>query len=240
MKATKLLCGQLFALVLILLTATTTVAPVWANNGKQQDGEGQYANLTALWWQWVYAQPAMDVGSTNTNPVFDSTGAYAAAGQENGIGPGNKIFFLTGSFGANVVRTVTVPEGKALFFPVINFEYDNAVDPPTSYNVPKLRELAAASIDGATALYARINGAPLDIFRTKSPTFDYTLPDENSIYDYFGLIGPQFEGRIKPAVSDGYWVYVPPLPAGSYLLQFGGAIPATGFSIDITYNLTIQ
>ena len=238
MRTQRLHLRQIFAFLLIVLTVGT-VTPAWANNGKQEDGEGKYANLTALWWQWVYAQPAIDVGGTNTNPVFDSTGAYAASGQEDGIGPDNRIFFLVGSFGSDVVRTVTVPEGKALFFPVINYEYDNALDPPTNYEVPKLRELVAAIMDGATSLYARLDGIPLEIFRTKSPTFDYTMPDENSVYDYFGLEGPQFQGRIKPAVSDGYWVYIPPLPPGDYLLEFGGAIPPA-FSINITYNLTIE
>jgi hypothetical protein len=99
--------------------------------------------------------------------------------------------------------------------------------------------LAAGTVDTTTTVHARINGVPLEIFRTKSPTFDYTLPDENSIYDYFGLFGPQFEGRIKPAVSDGYWVYVPPLQPGNYLLEFGGA-NSSGFSTNATYHLTIN
>ena len=237
MKPKRLHCGQLFALVLILF-AVVTATPVLANNGKQEDGEGQYANLTALWWQWLYAQPAIDVGGTNTNPSLDSTGAYAASGQEDGIGPGNKIFFLAGTFGVDAVRTVTVPKGKALFFPAISSEVDNAADPPTNYNVPQLRAFAAANVDATTAVHASINGAALEILRIKSPTFDYTLPDENSLYDYFGLVGPQFEGRIKPAVSDGYWVYVPPLQPGTYLLQFDSASPS--LSINVTYHLTIN
>jgi hypothetical protein len=56
---------------------------------------------------------------------------------------------------------------------------------------------------------------------------------------YFGLVGPQFEGRIKPAVADGYWAYIPPLPPGEYLLEFGGAT-SLGFSLNVTYFLTIE
>jgi len=224
------------------LTALVTVAalaPVWADNGKREDGEGKYADLTALWWQWALAQPAVDVDGTNTNPVLDTTGEYAAAGQEDGIGPANKFFFLAGTFGFDAVRTVTVPEGKALFFPVINNEWDNAVEPPTDYTVPELRAISAASIDSVTSKYARLDGEDLEIFRTKSPTFSYTMPDENSLYEYFGLVGPQFEGTIKPVVSDGYWVHIPPLPPGEYTLQFGGA-NSSGFSLNVTYNLTIE
>jgi hypothetical protein len=108
----------------VTVTAATLIPAMTAsaqNNGKQQHGEAKYAHLSAQWWQWVFAQPAVDVNGTNTNPVLDATGAYAAAGQANGIGPGNKFFFLTGTYGSDVVRTVTVPKGKALFFPVINY-----------------------------------------------------------------------------------------------------------------------
>ena len=85
------------------------------DNGKRQVGEGKYADLTADWWRWVYAQPAVDVGGTNTNPVLDSTGAYAATGQPDGIGPGNNYFFLAGTFGGDDTRTLTIPHGEALF-----------------------------------------------------------------------------------------------------------------------------
>jgi hypothetical protein len=78
---------------------------VQADNGKQQAGEGTYADLTATWWEWVLAQPAVAVAGTNTNPVPDTTGAYAAVGQEDGIGPANKYFFLAGSFGGAVILT---------------------------------------------------------------------------------------------------------------------------------------
>src|SRR5262245_59664768 len=111
---------------LLIFGLTALFAMMVAAPGQAQDG-GKYGNLTALWWQWVNAQPAVDVGGTNTNPVLDSTGAYATVGQENGIGPGNKFFFLAGTFGGEVTRTVTVPRGKALFFPVLNYEADNAV-----------------------------------------------------------------------------------------------------------------
>jgi hypothetical protein len=111
----------------MLILATTAPAQ---NNGKQEDGEGKYANLTAVWEAWVFAQPAVDIGGTNTNPAVDSTGEFAAVGQEDGIGPGNKFFFPAGTFGGDAVRTVTVPRGKALFFPVIASNFDNAVPFP--------------------------------------------------------------------------------------------------------------
>jgi hypothetical protein len=222
---------------IVAVAALTLVAAalVPANAASAQN---DYGELTARWWTWVYAQPAMDIGGTNTNPILDSTGQFATGGQEHGIGPANKYFFLTGTFGGTAVRNVTVPTGKALFFPIINAEVDNAVDPPTNNKVPALKAIAKASIDAATLLHATFDGAPVTIFRSTSPTFDYTLPDENSIYDYFKLFGPQFEGRVKPAVADGYWAYLPPPAPGAHVLKFQSA-NSLGFTLDVTYNLTI-
>jgi hypothetical protein len=220
----------------ILCVAAATLVPAPAASAAQD-----YGSLTARWWQWVYAQPASDVGGTNTNPVLDTTGTYATAGQENGIGPANKYFFLTGLFapGGKVTRTVTVPEGKALFFPIFNSELDNAFDPPTNNSVPQLKAIAKDQIDAATELTATLNGKAVTIFRSTSPTFQYTVPDENSIYDYFGAVGPQFEGTIKPAVADGYWAYIPPPPPGGYVLKINSA-DRNGFKLDVTYNLTVK
>ena len=217
-------------------TAATLIPATTAQGG------GKYGNLTTRWWQWVLAQPAVDVGGTNTNPLLDTTGDFAAVGQENGIGPGNKYFFLTGNFGGvtRTVRTVTVPEGKALFFPIFNIEVDNAVEPPTNHSVPALTALAKAAIDGATTVEAQLDGEDIEIFRTTSPTFSYTVPEENSIYEYFGLVGPQFEGRIEPVVADGYWAYIPPPSPGEHILEFDSAAASTGFELHVTYLLTIQ
>jgi hypothetical protein len=235
-------------LTALLSVATTT--PVGAqSNGKQEAGEGKYANLTATWWQWVFAQQTVDVPSmiapvtTNTNPLFDTTGEYATVGQENGIGPANKYFFLAGGGPSAITRTVTVPRGKALFFPIANTDVDNNTPlPATNYTVPQLRAQAKAQIDSipVDSLFATLDDEPVEIFRTKSPTFQYTLPAENSFYAYlgltFGITFAQLSGTVKPAVSDGYWAFIPALPSGFYVLHFG--TPA--FGQDMTYHITIK
>ncbi|HEY5880601.1 MAG TPA: hypothetical protein VIU11_16945 [Nakamurella sp.] len=221
-------------LVLIWVAIATVVFAPTASAAKD------YGSLTATWWQWALAQPAIDVAATNTNtnPVLDTTGEYATAGQPAGIGPANKYFFLAGTFGQDVVRTVTVPPGKTLFFPIFNFEADNAVDPITHFKVPELKALAKANVDGAINLTATFDGAPVAFFRSTSPVFDYTMPDENSIYEYFGFTGPQFTGRIKPAVADGYWAILPPPTPGEHVLRFTAASSLIDFSLDVTYQLT--
>jgi hypothetical protein len=225
------------AVAALTLVAAATVVPATTASAAKD-----YGQLTATWWAWTYSRPAIDTAGTNTHPILDSNGAFAAVGQENGIGPGNEYFFLTGSFGQTLTRTVTVPRGKTLFFPIINIETDNAVDPPTDNGVPALRALAAATIDAVDTddLSATFDGQAVEFFRSTSPVFDYTLPAENSVYDYFGLFGAQFEGRIKPAVADGYWAVVPPPSPGSHVLHFHSQIgDPPSFVVDITYNLTV-
>jgi hypothetical protein len=231
------LWGLLGLSVAVVLLVVLPRALLQADDGDK----GKYGQLTATWWQWVLGQPAVDVDGTNTNPVLDSTAAYATVGQENGIGPGNKYFFLTGTFGGSATRTVTIPSGKTLFFPLINTEVDNASEPPTDYKVPELRDIATANIDGTViaSLVARLDGADVSYFRKASPVFSYTLPDQNSLYAYFGLFGPQFEGTIDPAVSDGYWAVIPPLSKGSHVVELAGAY-SNGFSVSATYNLTVN
>ena len=203
------------------------------DNGKREDGAGKYAELSAEWWQWVYKQPVA------TNPLFDETGAPPANGQPNGSGPAGKVFFLAGVINVSGMaeRTITVPAGKDLFFPVLNNEADNVAVPPTNYSVPELRALAAAIVAKTTEYHASLNGVSLktEIVRVKSPTFSYVLPDEDNISQFFGI---DVSGRIKPAVSDGYWLYIPALPPGNYDLNFGGTLgPPYNFSLDIRYHI---
>ena len=62
-----------------------------------------------------------------TIPVLDTTGENADVGQE---GP---VWFLAGNLGGITVRECAVPEGKALFFPILNeFSDNNAGDPPST------------------------------------------------------------------------------------------------------------
>ena len=101
-----------------------------------------YGEWSARWWQWSYSLP------TTHHPLFDTAGCEA--------GQTGKVWFLGGTFtliqqGNEVVgvaeRTCDVPAGKALFFPLLNAEWDNVcppLDPPLS--VPALRQAAAAAL----------------------------------------------------------------------------------------------
>src|SRR5262249_11372166 len=66
-----------------------------------------YGQWVVAYWQWAMSIPMA------SNPwANDPTGQFAALGQ---IGP---VWFLGGSLGDSVTRTLTIPAGKAIFLPV--------------------------------------------------------------------------------------------------------------------------
>ena len=209
-----------------LLTALLALlaAPRLTADGEPGD---QYAQLTAEWWQWVYSLPVSD------NPLFDETGAKAYNAQ-----PNKKVFFLVGVINESgtATRQITIPQGTPLFGPVINVEWDNigADDPLT---VPELRDVAAAMMDSVEEVDLILDGQPRPdlVDRITSPVFSYDLPAEDNIYQFFGV---DVSGRIKPAVSDGFWFYIPPLAKGTHTLVIHGA--TADFELTVTYEITVK
>ena len=157
-------------------------------------------------------------------------------------------------------RTITVKQGTAIFFPIINVEWDDTYIKPrlggtTSWpngkpmGIAVLMGLVNASIDKASGVFANLNREDtgttvgLPIVRLQSPPFAYKLPaTDNVAQDNWGL---DIKGTVAPAISDGLWVPISgdTLTPGSYVLDFGGQIPydAAGdlFIEHITYNITV-
>jgi hypothetical protein len=97
-------CTVLGALVFIV--ASVIMLPVQkAYAGTSWQNLSQ-AELTVVWWQWVYSIPASD------NPLLDDTGASAYISQ-----PYSDLLFLAGSFLGPVTRNISVKQGTALFSP---------------------------------------------------------------------------------------------------------------------------
>ncbi len=214
---------------LAALLVVSAAAPVAAqDNGKREEGEGKYAQWTAEWWQWIYSLPVSD------NPLFDETGEKAGTAQ-----PNPKAFYLGGVINESntAERAITIPQNTPLFGPVINYQNDNVYN-AEPLTVPQLRAGAAAAVDTAT-FTLELDGVqrPDLVTRIKSPVFYYDLPEEDNIYQFFGV---DVTGRIKPSVSDGYWFYIPPLAPGTHTLIFTGTFPDLNFSLAITYHITVQ
>jgi len=194
-----------------------------------------YGEWGARWWQWALAQPAA------VNPLFDTTGAYCGQGQ---LGP---VWFLAGAFGGTFVRSCSVPAGKALFFPVVNQEWDNfvCVEPDSTLDVAGLRAFAKSVIDLTSGLAVTVDGASVQglgtglttSYRVTSPVFSYTLPPANVVLA-LGCADAA-PGTYTPIVDDGVYLMLAPLPAGPHIIRIQAENPAFGFFLDVTYNLVV-
>ena len=75
------------------------------------------------------------------------------------------------------------------------------------------------------------------IVRSQSPFFKLEKYPVDSIWTVFGYPSWIFENG--PSVSDGFWVMLPPLKPGSYVLKFSATAPGQAVQQDLTYHLII-
>lgn len=201
-----------------------------------------YAEWATEFWKWIYGYPA---GSDKDcrNPLLDTTGDGCAVGQD----PNSPVFFLAGNGGATVVRSrCVVPVGKALFFPIVNTEADNAgVPPEKSLKVDEMKAQLASFFDAVVVpdLKVFVDGRAipnLAAYKTGPTQFTYAVPPEPNAYTCFGATG--ISGTIDPAVDAGYYMMLDPLCPGEHTVQFVGHVRASpdDFHLDVTYKLTVR
>jgi hypothetical protein len=218
--------------IAIMLLTGGVIIPASASisSGPQTFPSGQNKKLSAQWWQWVLPIPPA------INPLFDDNPCNVRQS-----GP---FFFLAGTTGGEKVeRTCTIPEGKSIFFPVVNFfqTVDKAIPAKPPNNTPfntvgEVRKLVTENIDQAHNLHASVDGVNinLDNARAQSPPFLFTLGDDNIFKAPAGTYR---------ALSDGYWVALKPLSVGEHEISFSGeGVDPLGnpFSVDVTYHITVK
>jgi hypothetical protein len=221
-----------FVLGLSLTNGFCTLSSSQVVPPKQKAFEMSYGEWSARWWQYVFGLPEAN------NPLSDTTGAQCGLGQ---WGP---VFFLVGTTGGDpVVRSCTIPAGKGLLIPVVNFGGAVPDDAGTIEEVTGIAASAADLIDVST-LSVTIDGVAvknLGDFRFRSPIFSFTGSTPN-IFSVYGCVitAPHcYEGFHDQAVADGYWILLNPLPAGNHTVHLHGEIPDWGFVVDVTYHLTV-
>ena len=72
-----------------------------------------YGDWGAEWWKWTLGLPAE--GHPILQDDCEGPDCSCDAGQSG------SLWFLTGTFGGTAVRSCTVPTGKTLFFPLLNW-----------------------------------------------------------------------------------------------------------------------
>jgi hypothetical protein len=209
--------------------------------------QGEWADN---WSQWVWSFPS------DTFPITDETGASCGLRQTGGV------WFLAGSFVDNVEhhRTCSIPHGKYIFFPIFNTlsfspEFPEQGDVCNKYasKVDRIRcdannDMVASGADrdpnsrqpGPVILEATIDGKhvrdPFAYRNQSSPGgFKFFVRDGSILTEApFSLPrGPRF-----PAVADGYWIMLSPLPLGDHLIHIF-AKNEDGGVLDVTWSVVI-
>jgi hypothetical protein len=174
------------------------------------------SNWSRSWWQW--AASFDNAGS----PVSDRTGARCGAGQQE------EVWFLAGTYGnQRILRACSVPAGKYLFFPLIN--YVAAPEPGTALSCSAVMDDVRDTVDGVTDLVLRIDGKAQEGLQA------HRIASQGC----FDLGARRAQpGRKVPSAGDGYYVMLAPLPAGTHKLEFGGRLQ--DMTQAITYTLQVR
>jgi hypothetical protein len=192
-----------------------------------------YGAWSAAWWQQAMADgTAPFTAGTKENPAVVNCTALGTP----------QVAFLVGAAGnptggGGGFRTCTIGPGHALLIPVVNAECSTLEG--NGKTEAQLQKCAADLIGEVKtdSLHASVDGQPvtgLTAYRFESGLFSFTSSGENA----FGV-----PAGTTPAVADGYWIMLTPLPPGVHTVNFGGKAFCTddscGFTTDATYTITV-
>ncbi|HJT49548.1 MAG TPA: hypothetical protein VJ729_15295 [Nitrososphaeraceae archaeon] len=159
-----------------------------------------------LWCKWFLSIPKLK------NPALDISGKNCAVNQTE-----KNVWFLTGTFGNDslVKRKCRIPNGRALFFPILVKENSFKEDSDITTEL-ELVSRARHAMDRVIQMEARVDGEEiyqLESYRARSRVFDIGFPRSNVYSVRPGL---------TRSVCDGYWLFVKPFKAGKHWLYFSG------------------
>ena len=189
-----------------------------------------YGEWSAVWWKWAMELPVTG-NPFNDDPSFDVTN-----------GQTGDVWFLAAPFGT-VSRSITIPDGKALFIGLLNAEASDLEGLGTTEAERRATAEWFADHIVTTSLSCTIDGvavANLSAYRASSPEFSFTAPTP-------WLFGAT--GGAGVSVADGYYLMIAPFSIGAHTIHYSGAFHfaiAEGdpfdadFGLDMTYNLTVR
>jgi len=236
---------RILVVAVVLGLAVLAVPSVMANDNdrdgpkvmdRQSVAYGRtYSEWSGAWWQWALSIPVAN------HPLFDNG--------DCSVGQSGPVWFLGGKFCATnqndcgyngVVRSCSVPAGKALYIPILNAEWTSLELGDPKAQIDDMRANLAAAMDGTSNEFD-IDGKQirnlLQDFRVQSPATVFTIPDDN-LWTAIGE-GTFTGGAYFPLVDDGVYVMLAPLRAGPHKIHFHGYMPMYNFTLDITYNLVV-
>ena len=147
------------------------------------------------------------------------------------------MWFLAGGYGTSrISRSCTVPQGRYIFFPVINVI--TGAPPDLSDACATAKREAARNNDSYVYIRVSLNGSEVD----KAERFRIASEE---CFDLFSRLPQQMRPQVGyHSATDGYWIMLKPLPAGQYHLEFKAFYTNDGDAFgdmvqNISYDLTI-
>ncbi len=207
--------STLIALLLLCSHSTTAAETLLLSPEVSVSGTSQ-SEWSRKWWQWAASF------EHQRSPIADQTGSFCAS-KQNG-----DVWFLAGTYGTKrTIRTCTVPTGKYLFFPLINYVVTPSSVGSTDCN--SVMSTAARMTDQVSNLLLEVDGVRYgDLERHRQST--------RSCFDIGVLAEPKI--RIYPSAANGYYVMLKPLPPGTHTLNFGGVLPSMVQAV--TYTIIVE
>lgn len=181
-----------------------------------------YSESPRIWWQYWLGIP------NNEHPGVDYDSKKCSVHQKGPvwflpdvISKGNQVAYTLRQFSCEI------PKGKAILFPLstgscwLGIPEFKDISNKLSSDPKVDAELKACAIspqDNTRILYVRINGTDLDTSKLDRATtgfFNMTTP-ASPVTDIFQGI----QSGTSRAIADGYFLFLPPLPEGTYLIDF--------------------
>lgn len=183
----------------------------------------EYANM---WWQWTNTMGKKE------SPVIDR------AGDKCGVNQSGNVWFLAGGYGSSKIsRKCVIPEGKHIFFPIINMAYWPRQG--RTITCERVKKGAALNNDNLLLINAELDGNQIpevSKYRIKS----------DKCFDLLGLIPKKLNApKIFPSATDGYWLMLKPLTKGKHTLKFSAQYNRVNGTFgqmaqDIEYELEVK
>jgi hypothetical protein len=243
---------QLLSAVVVALLGSSALMPTNAQADPSLQVLGStIGEWSAKWWKWAQSIPL------SSSPLTDTDGRYCGEGQK---GP---VWFLGGSWGPlvgqSVSRSCHVPADKSILFPIFTSIWVNTTldDPNNSKadmracvaglpnTVVGCGTIGSEQVAGGLTATLSLESGPQNrpvifhtpIVRSQSPFFKLGKYPDDSIWSIYGVPSSIFENG--PSVSDGFWVMLPPLKPGTYVLRFSATAAGPALQQDLTYRLVV-
>jgi len=196
-----------------------------------------YGDWGAEWWKWALSVPFAQ------SPINDTTGQY---GSQNQRGP---VWFLAGTFGQFAERTIRIPAGKFIFFPLVNMWNDFPCPDPNfkpaeGQSMEEFLTIGVAPYidpwltEPDNTLSAKVDGVELknlNLYRGISHLTKFKA-DPSQI-----AIDTCITGKNQVGVSDGFWIMLAPLSPGKHEIEFSAFADSNPFpfNLNVKYHVTI-